>query len=125
MHLFSFYNKVMKNKYLIYRILIVFVVVTFVKNMAFVALQKNVVRQEKLKAEYTVNSTIDRGEVQLEAYIQKVNFLKKTIEAGIDLDDAYFKSIASRLYSEDSAIQAIELAPNGIVKNVYPIEGNE
>ena len=125
MHLFSFYNKVMKNKYLIYRILIVFVVVTFVTNMAFVALQKNVVRQEKLKAEYTVNSTIDRVEVQLEAYIQKVNFLKKTIEAGIDLDDAYFKSIASRLYSEDSAIQAIELAPNGIVKNVYPIEGNE
>lgn len=125
MHLFSFYNKVMKNKYLIYRILIVFVVVTFVTNMAFVALQKNVVRQEKLKAEYTVNSTIDRVEVQLEAYIQKVNFLKKTIESGIDLDDAYFKSIASRLYSEDSAIQAIELAPNGIVKNVYPIEGNE
>ena len=95
MHLFSFYNKVMKNKYLIYRILIVFVVVTFVTNMAFVALQKNVVRQEKLKAEYTVNSTIDRVEVQLEAYIQKVNFLKKTIESGIDLDDAYFKSIAS------------------------------
>lgn len=34
------YNEIMENKYLIYRILIVFVVVTFVTNMAFVALQK-------------------------------------------------------------------------------------
>ena len=54
------YNEIMENKYLIYRILIVFVVVTFVTNMAFVALQKNVVSQEKLKAKYTVNSTISR-----------------------------------------------------------------
>ena len=44
------YNEIMENKYLIYRILIVFVVVAFVTNMAFVALQKNVVSQEKLKA---------------------------------------------------------------------------
>lgn len=92
------YNEIMENKYLIYRILIVFVVVTFVTNMAFVALQKNVVSQEKLKAQYTVNSTISRVEIKLESYIEKVGFLKKTIEAGIDLDDAYFESVASRLY---------------------------
>lgn len=75
------YNEIMENKYLIYRILIVFVVVTFVTNMAFVALQKNVVSQEKLKAQYTVNSTISRVEIKLESYIEKVGFLKKTIEA--------------------------------------------
>ena len=46
-------------------------VVTFVTNMAFVALQKNVVRQEKLKAEYTVNSTIDRVEVPIGSLYQK------------------------------------------------------
>ena len=68
------YNEIMENKYLIYRILIVFVVVTFVTNMAFVALQKNVVSQEKLKAQYTVNSTISRVEIKLESYIEKVGF---------------------------------------------------
>ena len=119
------YNRTMKNKNLVYRILIVFVLVSVVTNTVCLIIRNSVIGQEKLKAEYAVNSTIDRVEVQLEAYIQKVNFLKKTIEAGIDLDDAYFKSIASRLYSEDSAIQAIELAPNGIVKNMYPVEGNE
>ena len=119
------YNRTMKNKNLVYQILILFVLVSVVTNTVCLLIRNSVIGQEKLKAEYAVNSTIDRVEVQLEAYIQKVNFLKKTIEAGIDLDDAYFKSIASRLYSEDSAIQAIELAPNGIVKKMYPIEGNE
>ena len=119
------YNEIMENKYLIYRILIVFVVVTFVTNMAFVALQKNVVSQEKLKAEYTVNSTINRVEIKLESYIEKVGFLKKTIEAGIDLDDAYFESVASRLYGDDPAVKTIELAPNGIIQNVYPFKENQ
>ena len=58
------YNRVMKNKYLVYRILIVFVLVTIVTNMACVAIRNNVVSQEKLKAEYAVNSTIDRVEVK-------------------------------------------------------------
>ena len=119
------YNEIMENKYLIYRILIVFVVVTFVTNMAFVALQKNVVSQEKLKAQYTVNSTISRVEIKLESYIEKVGFLKKTIEAGIDLDDAYFESVASRLYGDDPAVKTIELAPNGIIQNVYPFKENQ
>lgn len=119
------YNEIMENKYLIYRILIVFVVVTFVTNMVFVALQKNVVSQEKLKAQYTVNSTISRVEIKLESYIEKVGFLKKTIEAGIDLDDAYFESVASRLYGDDPAVKTIELAPNGIIQNVYPFKENQ
>lgn len=119
------YNRGMKNKNLVYRILIVFVLVSVVTNTACLFIRNSVIRQEKLKAAYTVNSTIDRVEIQLEAYIQKVNFLKKTIEAGIELNDAYFESIASRLYSEDSAIKAIELAPNGIIQNVYPLEENK
>ena len=119
------YNEIMENKYLIYRILIVFVVVTFVTNMVFVALQKNVVSQEKLKAQYTVNSTIDRVEIKLESYIGKVDFLKKTIESGIELDDAYFESVASRLYGDDPAVKTIELAPNGIIQNVYPFKENQ
>ena len=71
------YNEIMENKYLIYRILIVFVVVTFVTNMAFVALQKNVVSQEKLKAQCTVNSTISRVDIKLESYIEKSRLFKE------------------------------------------------
>ena len=110
------YNEIMENKYLIYRILIVFVVVTFVTNMAFVALQKNVVSQEKLKAQYTVNSTISRVEIKLESYIEKVGFLKKTIEAGIDLDDAYFESVASRLYEMIRLLRQLNLRQTELFK---------
>ena len=124
-HLFSFYNETMKNKNLIYQILISFVLVSVLTNMACLFIRNSVIQQEKLKAEYTVNSTINRVEIKLESYIEKVGFLKKTIEAGIDLDDAYFESVASRLYGDDPAVKTIELAPNGIIQNVYPFKENQ
>lgn len=124
-HLFSFYNETMKNKNLIYQILISFVLVSVITNMACLFIRNSVIQQEKLKAEYTVNSTINRVEIKLESYIEKVGFLKKTIEAGIDLDDAYFESVASRLYGDDPAVKTIELAPNGIIQNAYPFKENQ
>lgn len=90
----------MKNKNLIYQILISFVLVSVLTNMACLFIRNSVIQQEKLKAEYTVNSTINRVEIKLESYIEKVGFLKKTIEAGIDLDDAYFESVAHLDYME-------------------------
>ena len=115
----------MKNKNIVYRILILFVLVSLVTNMSCLFIRNSVITQEKLKAEYTVKSTIDRVEIKLETYIEKVQFLKKTIESGIELDDAYFQSIASRLYGDDPAIKTIELAPNGVIQNVYPLKENE
>lgn len=115
----------MKNKILIYQILISFVLVSVLTNMACLFIRNSVIQQEKLKAEYTVNSTINRVEIKLESYIEKVGFLKKTIEAGIDLDDAYFESVASRLYGDDPAVKTIDLAPNGIIQNVYPFKENQ
>ena len=87
----------MKNKNLIYQILISFVLVSVLTNMACLFIRNSVIQQEKLKAEYTVNSTINRVEIKLESYIEKVGFLKKTIE----------------------------LAPNGIIQNVYPFKENQ
>ena len=115
----------MNNKNIVYRILILFVLVSLVTNMACLFIRNSVITQEKLKAEYTVKSTIDRVETKLETYIEKVQFLKKTIESGIELNDAYFQSIASRLYGDDPAIKTIELAPNGVIQNVYPLKENE
>ena len=115
----------MRNDLVIQRIFVVFVLVTLVTNFACFCIHNNIVEQEKLKAEYTVNNTVDRIETQLEKYIEKSDYLKKTIESGIDIDEERFESISSRLYSENSAIQAIELAPAGIVQNIYPIKTNE
>lgn len=119
------YNRSMKNKNIVYRILILFVLVSLVTNVACLFIRNSVITQEKLKAEYTAKSTIDRVETKLETYIEKVQFLKKTIESGIELDDAYFQSIASRLYGDDPAVKTIELAPNGVIQNVYPLKENE
>ena len=64
----------MKNKNLIYQILISFVLVSVLTNMACLFIRNSVIQQEKLKAEYTVNSTINRVEIKLESYIEKVGF---------------------------------------------------
>lgn len=110
------YNETMKNKNLIYQILISFVLVSVLTNMACLFIRNSVIQQEKLKAEYTVNSTINRVEIKLESYIEKVGFLKKTIEAGIDLDDAYFESVASRLYGDDPALRQLNLRQTELFK---------
>ena len=119
------YNRIMNNKNIVYQILILFVLISVVTNTACLFIRNSVITQEKLKAEYTVKSTIDRVEMKLETYIEKVQFLKKTIESGIELNDAYFQSIASRLYGDDPAIKTIELAPNGVIQNVYPLKENK
>lgn len=63
-HLFSFYNETMENKYLVCRILIGFVLISVITNVVCLFIRNSVIQQEKLKAEYTVNSTIDRVEIK-------------------------------------------------------------
>ena len=48
--------------------------VSVLTNMACLFIRNSVIQQEKLKAEYTVNSTINRVEIKLESYIEKVVF---------------------------------------------------
>ena len=71
------YNRIMNNKNIVYRILILFLLISFVTNTACLFIRNSVITQEKLKAEYTVKSTIDRVETKLETYIEKVQFLKR------------------------------------------------
>lgn len=115
----------MRSEFIVQRVIFVLVLVTLITNFTCLYIRKNIVEQEKLKAEYTVSSTVDRIKTELEKYIEKSDYLKNTIESGIELDETRFESITSRLYSEDSAIKAIELAPDGIVQNIYPIKNNE
>lgn len=119
-----FYNGSMKNDKITYRVIVVFVLITVFTNACTLFIRTNVIKQEKLKAQYTVRSTIGRIEAQFDKYIDKSQYLKKCIESGMNMDDAMFSSIASKMY-DNSAIKAIELAPNGIVKDIYPIKENE
>lgn len=84
--------------------------------------QKNA---EKLKAAYTAEATVGRIEAQLNQYFSKSDLLKKIVESGHELMDEEFDSLSLFLQNDEEVIEAIELAKDGIVSNVYPLEGNE
>lgn len=84
--------------------------------------QKNA---EKLKAAYTAESTVARIEAQLNKYFSKSDLLKKIVESGHELSDEEFCSLSLFLQNDEDVIEAIELAKDGIVSNIYPLEGNE
>ena len=113
------------NKRRVYvKTFVVFIVVSLCVSYISYMIYNNMVREEQLKAKYAAQSTADRIQAELEKYLEKSDFIKKTIESGIDIDETLFSSIGSRMYN-DNVIKAIELAPDGIVNEIYPKEGNE
>ena len=104
---------------------IVFVVV-FVLINGFAHMQMlNQKNEEKLKATYTAEATVRRIESQLSKYLMKSDLLKHMIESGETMEDEHFAKWAEYLQDDQNVLEAIELAKDGIVSQVYPLEGNE
>ena len=86
---------------------------------------KRQVEEEKLRAAYTAEDTVRRIESQLNRYLEKSDLLKKMVEGGHSLSDGDFAVLGSMLMDANGVLDAIELAPGGVVNQVYPLEGNE
>lgn len=78
-----------------------------------------------MKAAYTAESTISRVEVQLNRYMAESDLVKKSIEDGLMISDAQFAQLFRLMQDEDYIIKAHEIAKDGIVSQIYPIQGNE
>ena len=86
---------------------------------------QNQQRREKLKAAYTAESTISRIEVQLNRYLAESDLVKKSIEEGLTISDKQFATLSRLMQDEDDIIKVHEIAKDGIVSQIYPMEGNE
>ena len=86
---------------------------------------QNQQRREKLKAAYTAESTISRIEVQLNRYLAESDLVKKSIEEGLTISDKQFATLSRLMQDEDDIIKVHEIAKDGIVSLIYPMEGNE
>ena len=86
---------------------------------------QNQQRREKLKATYTAESTISRIEVQLNRYLAESDLVKKSIEEGLTISDKQFATLSRLMQDEDNIIKVHEIAKDGIVSQIYPMEGNE
>lgn len=88
-------------------------------------LASNQKKSEQMKVKYTARTTVSRIESRLDKYLERADFIKKIIEKDNDLDDKKFNEIAELLHEDKDVIEAIELAKDGVVGNIYPLKGNE
>lgn len=86
---------------------------------------QNQQKREKLKAAYTAESTISRIEVQLNRYLAESDLVKKSIEEGLMISDKQFATLSRLMQDKDNIIKVHEIAKDGIVSQIYPMEGNE
>ena len=81
--------------------------------------------REKLKASYTAEETVRRVETLLDRYLTNSELFKRVVEKNGDLRQEDFEDLSRLMLEEDGVIQAFEMAKDGIVNEICPIEGNE
>lgn len=85
----------------------------------------NLVKDEKTTGKYMAQITEKRVRARLDQYIMLSDLLGNYISAGENLDENTFSELAEKIPNEDGVIKAFELAPDGIVTDIYPKQGNE
>lgn len=90
-----------------------------------VFLLHNLEKNEKTTGKYMAQITEKRVRARLDQYIILSNLLGNYISAGENLDENTFSELAEKIPNEDGVIKAFELAPEGIVTDIYPKQENE
>ena len=117
-------SKLSKKQIQIQAVLLFFITFFLVEICSFF-LYQNQLKEAKLKADYTAQTTIGRVKSQLNHYLAESNLMKHMIEAGYTVDDQQFSVLSALMQDDQNVIQAHELAKDGIVSQIYPVKGNE
>ncbi len=85
-----------------------------------VFLLHNLEKDEKTTGKYMAQITEKRVRARLDQYSMLSALLGNYISAGENLDENTFSELAEKIPNEDGVIKAFELAPEGIVTDIYP-----
>lgn len=107
------------------RTVIIFIVSFLLINAFVHMLFYNQKKEAELKAEYTAEATVRRIESQLDKYLTMSDFFKRMIEDNNQIDDDYYAYLAEYILGDNSVVEGIELAKDGIVNQAYPYESNK
>ena len=113
------------QKQIRFQALLLFFITFFLVELCAGFLYQNQLKEAKLKADYTAQTTIGRVKSQLNHYLAESNLMKHMIEAGYTVDDEEFSVLSSLMQDDQNVIKAHELAKDGIVTLIYPMRGNE
>ena len=90
-----------------------------------VFLLHNLEKDEKTTGKYMAQITEKRVRARLDQYSMLSDLLGNYISAGENLDENTFSELAEKIPNEDGVIKAFELAPEGIITDIYPKQENE
>ena len=85
----------------------------------------NLEKNEKTTGKYMAQVTEKRVRARLDQYIMLSDLLGNYISAGENLNENTFSELAEKIPNEDGVIKAFELAPDGIITDIYPKQGNK
>ena len=122
MNLWRKTNCLVKSKW--YTVLVFLVMFLIINDAVHVQVlhHKN---EKELKATYTAETTVRRIESQLNRYLAKSDLLKRIIEQGCTLSDKEFDDLTALMIDDGGVLQCIELAKDGIVTQLYPLNQSE
>ena len=115
----------MKRKYIRLKTTLVFIFIFLAVWCVIWIINQSQERREKLKATYTAESTVSRVESQLSKYLAESDLMKRIVEKEYDIDNEQFDKLAELMQENEDVIEARELAEDGVVSRIYPMEGNE
>ena len=105
--------------------LVVGIISFFIVSACGQLLNRNTVNEEKMRAAFTAETTVNRIKSQLNRYLDVSEFFQNIIGSGHQMDSKEFQALSQMISDDSQIIKAIELAPDGVVKDIYPLKGNE
>lgn len=105
--------------------LVVGIISFFIVSVCGQLLNRNTVNEEKMRAAFTAETTMNRIKSQLNRYLDVSEFFQNIIGSGHQMDSKEFQALSQMISDDSQIIKAIELAPDGVVKDIYPLKGNE
>ena len=105
--------------------LVVGIISFFIVSVCGQLLNRNTVNEEKMRAAFTAETTVNRIRSQLNRYLDVSEFFQNIIESGHQMDSKEFHALSQMISDDSQIIKVIEQAPDGVVKDIYPLKGNE
>lgn len=105
--------------------LVVGIISFFIVSVCGQLLNRNTVNEEKMRAAFTAETTVNRIKSQLNRYLDVSEFFQNIIGSGHQMDSKEFQALSQMISDDSQIIKAIEQAPDGVVKDIYPLKGNE
>lgn len=105
--------------------LIVGIISFFIVSVCGQLLNRNTVNEEKMRAAFTAETTVNRIKSQLNRYLDVSEFFQNIIGSGHQMDSKEFQALSQMISDDSQIIKVIEQAPDGVVKDIYPLKGNE